>query len=185
MLFAQLICRYAIVNVHVYLDCGDYEVLDLTKKIYLSFFDINDLICCIIDNDIAWCDYWSWELLRGVPSMNYRSCEHSGWLLWMAHYGTDWASNMSEPWRRTACGLGSMNSVYYLASCLFMGGVKNCTQATNVGLSLNGLDLLQCYIWLPPQDYDIFMWVTVQECCVKQLHFVIFCLCGSSSPLLK
>ena len=42
----------------------------------------------------------------------------------------------------SVCGPGSMNSVYYLASCLFIGGVKNCTQAANVGLSLNGLDML-------------------------------------------
>ena len=43
------------------------------------------------------------------------------------------------------CGPGSMNSVYYLGSCLFIGGVKNCTQAANVGLHLNGL-VIACYM---------------------------------------
>ena len=52
-----------------------------------------------------------------------------------------WLSHRGEPWS-SVCGPGSMNSVYYLASCLFIGGVKNCTQAANVGLSLNGLDML-------------------------------------------
>ena len=109
------------------------------------------LICCIIDNERAWCDYWSWELLRGVRSMNYGSCEHSGWLLWMAQYDS-WLRSLKHEWALVPHCVwpGSMNcSVYYLASCLFMGGVKNCTQATNVGLSLNGSGMLHMVV---PQD---------------------------------
>ena len=105
------------------------------------------MICCIIDNERAWCDYWSWELLRGVRSMNYRSCEHYGWLLWMAQYDS-WLS-LKHEWALVPHCVwpGSMNcSVYYLASCLLIGAVKNRTQATNVGLSLNGSGMLHMVV---------------------------------------
>ena len=86
--------------------------------LYVFFYIFFVLICCIIDNDIAWCDYWSWELLRGVRSMNYRSCEHSGWLL---HNMTpDWVSWVSPG--ASLCVAG-FNELFCLLSCfLFVHG---------------------------------------------------------------